>query len=69
VHLNSRLRLVKAEENAIGQNNGHDRPTGNHTPVAGKVQQPAVDSQDIRYPEIVILGGNTSLIRSIPAAK
>jgi len=32
-----------------GQNNGHDRPTGNHTPVASKVQQPAVDSQDSRY--------------------
>jgi len=42
-----------------GQNNGHDRSTGNHTPVAGKGQQPAVDSQDSRYQETVILGGNT----------
>jgi len=42
-----------------GQNIGHDRPTGNHTPVAGKGQQPAVDSQDSRYQETVILGGNT----------
>jgi len=42
-----------------GQNNGHDRPFGNHTPVAGKGQQPAVDSQDSRYQETVILGGNT----------
>jgi len=42
-----------------GQNKGHDRPTGNHNPVAGKGQQPAVDSQDSRYLETVILGGNT----------
>jgi len=31
-----------------GQNNGHGRSTGSHTPVAGKGQQPAVDSQDSR---------------------
>jgi len=42
-----------------GPNNGHDRPTGNHTPVAGKGQQPAIDSQESRYQGIVILGGNT----------
>jgi len=53
----TRLILVKAEEN--GQNNGHDQPTGNHTPVAGNGQQPAVDSQESRYQETVILGGNT----------
>jgi len=41
-----------------GQNNGHYRPIGNHTPVAGKGQQPVVDSQDSRYQETVILGGN-----------
>jgi len=52
-----------------GQNNGHDRPTGNHNPVAGKVQQPAVDFQDSRYQETVNLGGNTYLVQSIPAAK
>jgi len=33
--------------------------TGNHTPVAGKGQKPAIDSQDIRYQETEILGGNT----------
>jgi len=56
----------KAEEKAIrqfwvsrGQNNGHYRPIGNHTPVACKRQQPTVDSQDSRYQETVILGGNT----------
>jgi len=27
-----------------GQNNDHDRPTRNCTPVVGKVHQPAVDS-------------------------
>jgi len=42
-----------------GQNNGHDRSSGNHTPGAGKGQQPAVDSQDSKYQETVILGGNT----------
>jgi len=51
------------------QNNGHYRPIGTHTPVAGKGQQPAVDSQDNRYQETVILGGDTWFIRSIPAAK
>jgi len=59
-----RLILVKAEEKAIrqfwgGQNNGHYRPIGNYTPVAGKGQKPAVDSQDSRYQETIILGGNT----------
>jgi len=38
-----------------GQKNGHDRPSGNHTPVAGKVQKPAVDSQDSRYQETVTI--------------
>jgi len=42
-----------------GQNNEHDRSTGDHTPVVGKGQQPAVDSQDSRYQETVILGRNT----------
>jgi len=42
-----------------GQKNGHDRPVGNHTPVAGKGQQPAVDSQVSIYQETVFLGGNT----------
>jgi len=32
-----------------GQNNGIDRHFGNHTQVAGKVQQPVVDSQNSRY--------------------
>jgi len=41
------------------QNNGHDRPTDNHSPVACKGKQPAVDSQDSRYQETVILGRNT----------
>jgi len=45
--------------NSQGQNNGHDRTTGNYTPVAGKGQQAAVYSQDSRYQEIAILGGNT----------
>jgi len=42
-----------------GLNNVHDLPTGNHSLVAGKVQEPAVDSQDSRCQETVILGGNT----------
>jgi len=42
-----------------GQSNGHDRPTGNPTPTAAKVQEPAGDYQDREYREILVLGGNT----------
>jgi len=54
-----RRKFNSAIHGSRGLNNGHDRQTGNHTPVAGKVQQPTVDSQDSRCQETVVQGGNT----------